>query len=300
MFDVFKKTIKKHKKNDSSSLNDKLFTDLDKHRAFIQTNSEIIKMIPFEKLYLQSKDNLKLCGYFYKGKNNTKKTIICVHGYCSSPYRGFSAIGQYYIKKGYNVLMTNNRAHEESEGNYIGFGVLDRYDIKQWIEYINTIVPNTNIYLHGVSMGGGTVLMTSGLDLPDNVKGIIDDCGFTSPYEVFKRQIPTLLKLPPQPFLATLNLYTKLFAHYNLKESSVNALKKSKIPTIFIHGNNDIFVYPKMSQTNFDACNAPYKKIYFFENTGHSDSYMNDKAKFETAIEDLFDYNDNLEISKAK
>ena len=43
-------------------------------------------------------------------------------------------------------------------------------------------VKNKDIFLCGISMGCATTLMAAGLDLPDNVKGIIADCGFTSPW----------------------------------------------------------------------------------------------------------------------
>ena len=80
------------------------------------------------------------------------------------------------------MLQTDARAHGESEGDYIGFGCLDRKELLKWIDWvIDYCGDDTEIYLHGISMGASTALMASGLDLPSQVKGIISDCEFTSP-----------------------------------------------------------------------------------------------------------------------
>ena len=142
---------------------------------------------PHEDVWIRSEDSLKLHGTYFQGAGNVeekkcKKAVICFHGYTSQGLADYGSISNYYLKRGYNVLLVDQRSHGQSEGKYIGFGCKDRYDAYRWIEWvIGQEGENVQILLHGNSMGGATVLMASGLDLPQQVKGIIADCPFTSP-----------------------------------------------------------------------------------------------------------------------
>ena len=127
---------------------------------------------PHEDVWIRSEDSLKLHGTYFRGSGNVeekkcKKAVICFHGYTSQGLADYGSISNYYLKRGYNVLLVDQRSHGQSEGKYIGFGCKDRYDAYRWIEWvIGQEGENVQILLHGNSMGGATVLMASGLDLP--------------------------------------------------------------------------------------------------------------------------------------
>ena len=180
----------------------------------------------------------------------------------------------YYIKfyhdLGFHILLPDNRAHGESEGTYIGFGWLDRLDCIQWIHQVKDYFhKDLQIVLHGISMGSATVLMASGEELPDDVKCIISDCGFTSVLDEFKhelhqRHIPASLVLP------TATLLSKKRVGYSFKEAStIEQVKKSKTPTLFIHGDRDNFVPTYMVYDLYNACSAD-KDLLIVEGAGHA------------------------------
>ena len=141
--------------------------------------------------------------------------MICFHGYTSQGLADYGSISNYYLKRGYNVLLVDQRSHGQSEGKYIGFGCKDRYDAYRWIEWvIGQEGENVQILLHGNSMGGATVLMASGLDLPQQVKGIIADCPFTSPKAVFTHVLHSMYHLPAFPIIQIADAVNKKQAGY--------------------------------------------------------------------------------------
>ena len=164
-------------------------TDWAKYFPLMEERKKFVMVQQHRDVYLTSFDGLKLHATYFPAINGTEqaeKIVICFHGYTGEGLSNHMAIADYFLKHGYAMLLPDARAHGESEGEYIGFGCLDRQDALSWIRWtIRECGENVKIMLHGTSMGGATVLMASGLELPANVKGIVSDCGFTSPKEVF-------------------------------------------------------------------------------------------------------------------
>ena len=161
-------------------------TNWEQHIDFISKRKEWLLQQKMEDIFIKSDDNLKLHATLLRSKSN-KNCVICFHGYTGKGLNDYGSIAKFYIEQGFNMLIVDERAHGDSEGTYIGFGVLDRYDVVKWVEYaIKRFGNDVNIMLHGDSMGATTVLLASGLNLPKNVKAIVADCGFTSAYDVFR------------------------------------------------------------------------------------------------------------------
>lgn len=89
-------------------------------------------------------------------------------------------------------------------------GWLDREDILQWIDYITVRDPQAEIVIHGVSMGAATTMMTAGETTPDAVKAFVEDCGYTSVWDVFSSELQLRFGLPEFPILYTASAVAKL------------------------------------------------------------------------------------------
>ena len=141
-------------------------------------------------------------------------------------------------------------------------GWLDRLDICDWINYLIDTNENPQIVLHGVSMGAATVMMTTGEDLPPNVKCAVADCGYSSVWDEFKNEMKETYHVPAFPVLYAGNLATKVISGFGFKEAScVEQLKKSKTPTIFLHGEKDLFVPYRMLDLNYNAAACEKEKV---------------------------------------
>lgn len=224
----------------------------------------------YTDLTLTSRDGLSLHHYVIPAPDS-HKWVITVHGYTSDG----SAMASYakrFHDMGYNVIIPDLRGHGQSEGDYIGMGWDERYDIIDLIDYIIAQDPESEIALFGISMGAATVMSTSGEPLPNNVKAIIEDCGYTSVWDEFAFQLDDLFGLPQFPMMHLSSLMTKLRAGYWLGEARpIDQVKKSVTPMLFIHGSADTFVPYAMLEPLYEACSAPKEKL-IIEGAGHGKS----------------------------
>ena len=234
--------------------------------------------------YIESYDKLQLHSYVVT--QNSNKWAIVVHGYGGSG-KLMSDKSKYFYDMGYNVLIPDLRGHGKSEGDYIGMGWKDRLDIISWINFIIKENPNAEIVLHGTSMGAATVLMTSGENLPSNVKAIVADCAYTSAWDEFSYQLETYLKVPSYYILNVTNMVTKLKAGYSLKEASaLESVKKATVPILFIHGDKDKFVPYSMMDKLYDATSSPKEKLTI-EGGEHANSDLVSPFLYWLTVEDF-------------
>ena len=212
-------------------------------------------------VYITTSNNGNLELHAYEINKNSDVWAIVIHGYYGKGQDMVYFAKEYY-NRGYNVLVVDLRGHGESEGDYIGMGWHDRLDIIDWTNYIINKNPNSKIILHGVSMGAATVMMATGEDLPGNVKVAIEDCGYTSIWDEFEMQLKILYNLPAFPALNAASAVCRVRAGYMLEEGScVEQVKKSKTPTLFIHGDQDRFVPFEMLDVVYESANCEKQKL---------------------------------------
>lgn len=243
----------------------------------IKKNFSWLRKQKFKTFQIYSHDGLKLKAKFLPAEKETDKVLIAIHGYHSYNLKEYAHYIKFYHDLGFNILLPDNRAHGESEGNFIGFGWLDRLDCIQWIykmkEYFDK---DLQIVLHGISMGSATVLMASGEQLPSDVKCIISDCGFSTLLEEFKHNL-NQSHLPASLLLPTATLLSKKRVGYSFKEAStIDQVKKSYTPTLFIHGDQDDFVPTYMVYDLYNACSAE-KDLLIVEGAKHAESFLVDQ-----------------------
>lgn len=259
-------------------------TDWDLYIPTIRAVKEWLAEQPQEEVWITSTDGLRLFGRFFPC-GNSKKTVICFHGYTSEGQNDYSTLARFYLNNGYNLMIVDQRAHGKSEGTYIGFGCLDRFDAKLWIDYIvSRLGEDCSILLHGDSMGAATVLMTTGLELPKQVKAAVSDCAFTSAWDVFCAVLKNMYHLPSFPIMQIANQMVKKKAGYELDECNAKReVAKAEIPILFIHGKEDTFVPCSMVYELYENCQSQ-KKLIVVDGAGHVESCYKDPGMYEEAI----------------
>ncbi|MEG0978804.1 MAG: alpha/beta hydrolase [Oscillospiraceae bacterium] len=241
----------------------------------------------------------KLRGYYIAPKSNSDVIVFCSHGYKGSGHNNVCLFGKSFVDDfGFGLFFVDHTASGESEGRYIGFSFFESVDCVKWLNYINsTLLPNRQIILHGDSMGSATVLcMTGNQRLPENVKFAIADCGYTSAWDQFAYELKTN-HIPVHPILDIFNWINKKKVGFDFKDARpVDAVKKSKTPTLIIHGTKDAFVPSFMAQEIYDACSAK-KELVYIENATHILSATYNPtlyyAKVQEFVDKYIDHNDS-------
>ncbi len=243
---------------------------------------------PFEPVTITTFDGKKLYGRYYHIAKDAPLQIQ-FHGYKSNAVLDFCGGSLYAGKIGHNALVVDQRSHGRSEGKAITFGILERKDVLCWIDYARSrFGENTPIILAGLSMGAATVLMATDQPLPSNVKGVIADCPYSAPEAIIKKVCREEMNLPVHLLYPFIKLGAKLFAHFDLEESSaVSAVTNTTLPILIIHGEADNFVPCAMSRDIKNA-NPNQVTLVTIPEAGHGLCYMTEPATYEKAMQEFF------------
>lgn len=251
-----------------------------------------------EDLSLKSVDGLTMKAWFVPA--DSKRFVICVHGYrCNGPDEFSHMFPFYHETMGYNYLLPDLTGHGRSEGEYACFGTKDAKNILLWVDYlINRFGEDIEIILHGISMGAATVMNCNEMSPPDQVKLIIEDCGFISAVEVMNNTLKDIIGFKCKPIVYLGSIFSKINAGYFFSESnSLGNMDKAKNPILFIHGEEDTFVPFKYGKMLYDAC--PVEKDFLWvPNTVHAFSYYNAKEEYEQKVKDFIKKHMDKEAEK--
>lgn len=244
---------------------------------------------PCEHVYTTSFDGLKLHGRLYK-QEGAKRTVILVHGWRGGWNYDFCLGGPWLHDEGYNLLVIDQRAQGESEGDYMTMGLYERKDCHTWLAWLeeHTDLTEVPVYFMGISMGASTVLMAAGDPMPSYVKGIIADCGYTTPYDMFYHYGKRAFHIP-MPVVELFRKYCIKHAGIDLKGySTIEAMKTNETPIFFVHGKGDRFVPMEMTVAAYEACKAK-KELLLVDDAPHAMSFLFGTEEYTTKALAFFD-----------
>lgn len=243
-----------------------------------------------ESIELVAQDGAKLYGDQITSPSNNHRYAVFCHGYTADPST-MAKYAHHFYQRGYSVVLPTARGHERNiDTGYIQMGWQDSKDLVGWVNQIASADPEAKIVLMGVSMGGAEVMMASGWDMPKNLKCVVEDCGYSSVWDEFHLQIGNIFHLPAFPLLNFTSFFCKLRAGYTFKEASAaKQLAKARVPMLFIHGTNDMFVPYSNLQVNFDACASADKRMLTVEGAPHGMAASQDPKLYWSTIDAFVD-----------
>ncbi len=241
-----------------------------------------------EKWYTINDRDFVLVSYAHKQEKETNKWAVVVHGYENSA-SGMSEYAKMFFEKGFNVLVVDNEYHGESEGSHISMGIHDSINVLNWTKEIVKQDSDSEIVLFGLSMGASTVMLASDPELEpvDNIKVIVEDCGFTSMDDIFTYQLKKDYGLPRFPIILAVDVYNYFKNDYRFNERTpLKAVNNTTIPMLFIHGDEDDYVPFDMLEQLYEAHKGE-KDVYIVEGAEHANSIDVAYTQYEQRIFDF-------------
>ncbi len=263
-------------------------TSLGKYYDYIAATYQWVYSHSPSEISIKSDDGLQLHGLWIPA-DNPMGTVIMAHGYRSSPLLDFGASFEFYHNLGMNLLIPAQRSHGNSQGKFITFGVKESQDMAKWIAYHNKNLTGLPVVLTGISMGASTMLYLADRELPENVRGLIVDCGFTSPKEIIAEVYRRIVHLPAGPVMWAADLFARLFAGFSLYEKDTRkALAHNRLPILMVHGREDGFVPCMMTEQGYDAC-VGEKKLFIVEGADHGLSFVKAPEEYKRLVTAFID-----------
>jgi len=241
------------------------------------------------RLEMTSYDGLRLVAHYIPAEN-PRAIVLMSHGYRSAGIRDFACAARGWTEKNFGCCIVDHRAHQESEGDTICFGVKERYDIRDWARLLRERFPGVPVILDGVSMGASTVMYAAALELPDNVCGIIADCGYTTVGGIFEKVLRQWFNLPAFPLIPIAQWISRVrngFGFYDI--DAARCLREAKVPVLLAHGKRDDFVPYEMGEQIYAAVKDCIDVEFFSaEEAEHGLSYLIDPDGYEEALSRLY------------
>ena len=263
--------------------------DNDEIMAFCRELQHQLEKRPHQVVQMTSYDGTELAGHLFCVER-PKRVILAMHGWRSGWARDFGPVADFFRDNDCTVLYAQQRGQGESGGEYMGFGMIERFDCLEWVKWLNANgFGGSRIYLAGISMGATTVLMTAGFpELPENVAGVLADCGFTSAKAEWKYISENNLRVPYDRRCKHVDaLCRKRIELDSDAYTTLDAMKTCRVPVLFVHGEADTFVPVEMTLQNYKACRAP-KQMLIVPGANHGMSYFWDREGYENAVKSFF------------
>lgn len=242
------------------------------HYPSMKAWAQQTQSLPREHVSIRTFDGKRLWGTYYEYAPGAPIELM-FHGYRGSANRDLSGGVQRCFQLGRSALLVDQRGSGRSDGHTITFGIKESKDCLCWIEFMRQhFGKDVKIILTGISMGAATVMMAAGKKLPENVIGVLADCGYSSTRKIICKVIAQM-NLPVRLAYPFVKLGARLFGGFDLEEDSPErAMKRCRVPVLFFHGESDDFVPCEMSRRNYAAC-ASQKRLVTVPGAGHGLSY---------------------------
>ena len=258
--------------------------------------TEFIRLQPKNRVTMRTTtDGLTMHGFYYHAEN-PKRIILMAHGYAGS-IESFCGIAEWLYEQDCDMLIIQQRATGQSEGEWTTFGALERLDLLDWLMWIHDRNDgNLPVYVYGTSMGASTALMAAGFRLPDDVAGIIADSAYTSMNDIVAESLKRRIRFIPVRTTMKVAEYKCISkAGFDIRNADAEkALRHCETPVLFIHGTADQRVSYKHSYRNYQADACDDKELLIVKNANHVCSWFEDPERYRKALSDFFEKHDKL------
>lgn len=238
-----------------------------------------------EDVFATSDDGTRLAGHVLACRPDSPRWLVFVHGFHDN-WRAGLTYARRFAEAGYNLLFCDLRAHGASGGDWVGCGWLDRRDLVAWARWVvGRAGEGARAALMGISMGAASCLMACGeKDLPPQVFACVADSGYSDFWRVAENVAESgSLGTPPVAAHPLLDVARRRLLRspggYDLRLARpVEAIARSRVPVLLLHGELDRVVPPSMARELAGAGTG--HELHLFPGAGHCCSVFADPGRY--------------------
>jgi len=230
---------------------------------------------------LKTDDGMTIAGSWVNVPN-PKAVVIMIHGFMMN--RAELVPTAFRIQeKGYASLLLDLRAHGRSSRSKSGFGWLERAEVRAGIEESRRVHPGVPVILFGSSMGAAAIVFAVTQDETD-VSGLILDGAYGDLSDAVEGWFRWLGGPIAAYLLRPIGWVARPMLGFDpYKLSVTSALSGVRVPTLFLHGENDRLAKFDGAEKNFQATYGP-KILEQFEKAGHCQARWMYAERYDAAI----------------
>lgn len=221
----------------------------------------------------------------HNSKNH--QTVILVHGLGGNRYSNYP-LAEFFLTKGYNVITYDQRSTNENTAKYTTFGYKEKYDLIDWVDYIEQQAPEQTIGIWGASFGGATGgLAVAYEDIDERVDFLILDCPVSSMEWMVEQEMKSMdVGLPVSYMTWCGNIVNKLKLGFTYQDADVAAaMKDVKTPVLVINSKKDSVTPYFMGKDIYDAIPENNREIWTVEDSQHCEIWADHNPEYRQKIE---------------
>lgn len=218
-----------------------------------------------DTVLLKTTDSLQLESWYAK-HDSAKGTILMFHGHGSSK-SGIIAEARKLYEMGYHVILTDFRAHGNSEGNTTSIGIYESRDVKAVYDYI-AAKGEKNIIIWGISMGAATALKAID-EFGIKPTKLILEMPFGSLHSAVQGRMKTM-GLPAEPLSTLLTFWGGLeLGSWAFNHRPDDYARKVNCPVLLQWGAGDQRVTEDETNSLFSNLSSHEKVMIKYLQSGH-------------------------------
>lgn len=241
----------------------------------------------YESLTLTSADGAEIAAWYMPSQNGA--AIIMQHGYKANREEMLDEAAM-MIRHGYGVIAVDLRAHGESDGQAISFGMYELQDVDAAYRYLlaRPDVDPERIGMLGNSMGASIAILYAAQN--PQIKAVVSVSAFASLQDEIATGVRHFTGLPPFPFAPMIQYFAE--QETGLRASQIAAIDHigeiSPRPVFILQGGADTAIPVDSGQRLYDAAGEP-RELWYAPQTGHVAFARDFPAEYEQRVAAFFD-----------
>jgi uncharacterized protein len=189
-------------------------------------------------------DQVPLRAWFLEPSHANGDAVVLLHGLGDNRV-GMGGYARMLLEQGFAVLVPDARGHGVSGGNMATYGLLEREDIRQWVDFVYVRVHPRCVFGMGESMGAAELLES--LAAGARFCAVVAESPFANFREIAYDRMGQPFHLGPwvgrtllRPLVDIAFWRARWKAKLDMEEvSPEDAVRHTLVPVLLIHGQDD-------------------------------------------------------------